>query len=130
MLRSRRTCRPCPRAVHTRDQALGLQTLPPSATLACLAQELKSLSGDERDDAERRAKQRLLGNIRLIAELFNKGQVNDRIMLLILADLLGAPDNDPPEDSVEVGRGGGGRCARATAWEAVWPCRCRPTRVA
>lgn len=30
------------------------------------------------------------------------GQVNDRIMLLILADLLGGPDNDPPEESVEV----------------------------
>lgn len=29
-------------------------------------------------------------------------QVNDRIMLLILADLLGAADNDPPEDSLEV----------------------------
>lgn len=33
------------------------------------------MSGDERYDAERRAKQRLLGNIRLIAELFNKEQV-------------------------------------------------------
>ncbi|PRW56412.1 eukaryotic initiation factor [Chlorella sorokiniana] len=63
---------------------------------------LKSMSGDERDDAERRAKQRLLGNIRLISELFNKEQVNDRIMLLILADLLGAADNDPPEDSLEA----------------------------
>lgn len=70
-----------------------------------LAQQLKSLPAEERYDAERRAKQRLLGNIRLIAELFNKAQVNDRIMLLILADLLGGPDNDPPEDSVEV-RGG------------------------
>lgn len=29
-------------------------------------------------------------------------QVNDRIMLLILSDLLGAADNDPPEDSLEV----------------------------
>jgi translation initiation factor 4G len=77
--------------------------------------QLKSLSGDERDDAERRAKQRLLGNIRLIAELFNKAQVNDRIMLLILADLLGGADNDPPEDSVEVGQGEGG-CALCWGW--------------
>lgn len=128
------------------------------------------MNGDEREDAERRAKQRLLGNIRLISELLNKSmvgrgaagrgraadlcarmatgplpgmplrravctwrraqyywgppsmppnppcppppptthalcpprQVNDRIMLLILSDLLGGPDNDPPEDSVEV----------------------------
>ncbi len=38
-------------------------------------QAIKGMSGDERDDADRRAKQRLLGNIRLIAELFNKEQV-------------------------------------------------------
>ena len=74
-------------------------------------QELKSLPAEERPDAERRAKQRLLGNIRLIAELFNKAQVNDRIMLLILADLLGGADNDPPEDSVEVRGGQGGVAA-------------------
>jgi hypothetical protein len=86
-----------------------------AAPLPALAQQLKSLSGDERDDAERRAKQRLLGNIRLIAELFNKAQVNDRIMLLILADLLGGADNDPPEDSVEVGQGEGG-CALCWGW--------------
>ncbi len=67
----------------------------------CL-QEIKTLPAELRADAEKRAKQRLLGNIRLIAELFNKAQVNDRIMLLILADLLGGVDNDPPEDSVEV----------------------------
>jgi translation initiation factor 4G len=53
----------------------------------------------ERPDAERTAKQRLLGNIRLIAELFKKDMVNSRIMLLIMADLLG---NDASEESVEA----------------------------
>ena len=61
-----------------------------------------ALPPTEREEAERRAKQRLLGNIRLIAELFKKGMVNDRIMLLILADLLGPGDSEPAEDSVEA----------------------------
>lgn len=64
--------------------------------------EAASLTGDERDDAERRSKQRLLGNVRLIAELFKKGMVNDRIMLLILSDLLGPADGEPGEDCIEA----------------------------
>lgn len=64
--------------------------------------EAAALTGDERDDAERRSKQRLLGNVRLIAELFKKGMVNDRIMLLILADLLSPSDGEPGEDSIEA----------------------------
>ncbi|KAL4445443.1 hypothetical protein ABPG77_011268, partial [Micractinium sp. CCAP 211/92] len=63
---------------------------------------IKGMSGEEREEGARRAKQRLLGNIRLISELLNKSMVNDRIMLLILGDLLGGPDNDPPEESVEA----------------------------
>lgn len=61
------------------------------------------LSSEARDEAARAAKQRLLGNVRLIGQLFNKGMVNDRIVLLIMADLMGAPDNDP------AGHAGGGR---------------------
>jgi translation initiation factor 4G len=61
-----------------------------------------ALTGAERDDGERKAKQRLLGNVRLIAELFKKDMVNDRIMLLILADLLGPADQEPSEDSLEA----------------------------
>lgn len=60
------------------------------------------LSGEEREDAMREAKQRLLGNVRLIAELFKKNMVNDRIMLIILADLLGPSDEEPPEESLEA----------------------------
>lgn len=57
----------------------------------------------EREESERLAKQRLLGTIRLIAELFKKGQVNDRIMLLILADLLGGgAGHEPSIESVEA----------------------------
>lgn len=59
-------------------------------------------TGDKRDDLERKAKQRMLGNVRLIAELFKKSMVNDRIMLLILSDLLGPSDSDPSEDSLEA----------------------------
>lgn len=62
----------------------------------------RQLSGEEREEADRQAKQRLLGNVRLIAELFKKGMVNDRIMLLILADLLGPPDDEPGEDPLEA----------------------------
>ena len=64
--------------------------------------EARALGSDERDDAERKAKQRVLGNVRLIAELFKKGMVNDRIMLLILSDLLGPADQEPSEDNVEA----------------------------
>jgi translation initiation factor 4G len=60
------------------------------------------LTGESREDAERKAKQRLLGNVRLIAELFKKGMVNDRIMLLILSDLLGPSDGEPSEDALEA----------------------------
>ena len=38
----------------------------------CWLQGLSSLGGMELESAERRVKQRTLGNIRLIAELFNK----------------------------------------------------------
>lgn len=61
-----------------------------------------NLAVGEREDAQRKAKLRLLGNIRLIAELFRKKMVNDRIMLLILGDLLGPSTNEPSEESVEA----------------------------
>jgi len=65
--------------------------------------EAQAHSGDAREESERKAKQRLLGNVRLIAELFKKGMVNDRIMVLILSDLLGSADGqEPSEDSIEA----------------------------
>lgn len=62
----------------------------------------KLAGGLEKEDVQARAKNRLLGNVRLIAELFKKALVNDRIMLLILSDLLGPADNNPAEDWLEA----------------------------
>ena len=45
---------------------------------------------------------RTLGNIRLIAELFNKGIVAERIVTVCITELLGDPKADPIEDNVEV----------------------------
>ncbi len=55
------------------------------------------------DPAEKGAKQRLLGVVRLAAELFRKGMLTDRIVLLILGDLLGPSTGEPPEDRLEAG---------------------------
>jgi len=64
----------------------------------------EKLSGglEKKEDVQARAKNRLLGNVRLIAELFKKALVNDRIMLLILSDLLGPAENNPAEDWLEA----------------------------
>lgn len=59
-------------------------------------------SSADKEEIQAKAKNRMLGNVRLIAELFKKGMVNDRIMLLILSDLLGPPENNPSEDSLEA----------------------------
>lgn len=56
----------------------------------------------DKEESQARAKNRLLGNVRLIAELFKKEMVNDRIMVLILSDLLGPAENNPSEDSLEA----------------------------
>lgn len=56
----------------------------------------------ENKEVQARAKNRLIGNVRLIAELFKKALVNDRIMLLILSDLLGPAENNPAEDWLEA----------------------------
>ena len=57
---------------------------------------------EKKEEVQARAKNRLLGNVRLIAELFKKALVNDRIMLLILSDLLGPAENNPSEDWLEA----------------------------
>lgn len=48
----------------------------------------KSPAGPERDEAERAARNRTLGTIRLVGELFKKSVINDRIVLVVLRDLL------------------------------------------
>lgn len=65
-------------------------------------QKLASTPADEKEDAERRVKMRTLGNIRLIAELFNKGIVAERIVTVCITELIGDLKADPIEDNVEV----------------------------
>ena len=56
----------------------------------------------EKDEAERKVKNRTLGNIRLIAELFNKGIIAERIVVVCIEELIGDAKADPSEDNVEV----------------------------
>ena len=56
----------------------------------------------EKDEAERKVKNRTLGNIRLIAELFNKGIIAERIVIVCIEELIGDAKADPSEDNVEV----------------------------
>ena len=67
----------------------------------CL-QRLSSVPAEEREEAERGVKMRTLGNIRLIAELFNKGIVAERIVTACITELIGDLKADPIEDNVEV----------------------------
>ena len=68
----------------------------------CRAQALKSVGPEEKEAAERRVKQRTLGNIRLIAELYKKGVVTERILHFAIDDLMGDTKADPAEAKVEV----------------------------
>ncbi len=83
-------------------------------------QGLVGLQGEELGEAETRAKQQLLGVVRLIAELYKMKVLPEMIMNVCVSDLLGDEKNVPPEDNIEVcciGRGGdeclgrsGGEC--------------------
>ena len=65
-------------------------------------QKLSSMSGQERADSERQVKLRSLGNIKFIAELFNKGIVAEKIVVICIDMLLATAKADPKEDNVEV----------------------------
>jgi len=58
----------------------------------------------ERQAAEKSVKDRTLGNVRLIAELFNKGLVSERILHSCLRDMLSISSDVqlPHEDNLEV----------------------------
>ena len=62
-------------------------------------QALGKMSGPELEAAERTIKQRTLGNLRLIGELFNKEVVREPILHVCMGELLG----ETTEDNVEVG---------------------------
>ena len=70
---------------------------------AGVVQALKSQPADELEVAQRRVKLRTLGNIRLIAQLFNEGVVAEKIVHACIGDLLGNPKAPPVEDNAEVG---------------------------
>lgn len=63
---------------------------------------LRSLSGEDREENERRVKLRMLGNIRLIAELYKKRIVPEKIMYQIVSDLMGDAKANPHEDFIEA----------------------------
>ena len=68
----------------------------------CVWQALKQEPEDGLEAAQRRVKLRTLGNIRLIAQLFNKGVVAEKIVHACIADLLGNSKAPPIEDNAEV----------------------------
>lgn len=77
------------------------QTPPPPFSFL---QGLKSIRDpEERQAAEKKVKSRTLGNLRLIAELFRKDVVNEKIIHLCLRELLEAPPKElPHEDNIEA----------------------------
>ncbi|PNH12771.1 Eukaryotic initiation factor iso-4F subunit p82-34 [Tetrabaena socialis] len=70
-------------------------------------EDLASISDqDERDAAERAVKKRVLGNMRLISELYKQDMVKDWIMVTCIDELLTSratkASKTPPEDNIEV----------------------------
>ncbi|GLC43129.1 Eukaryotic translation initiation factor 4 gamma 1 [Pleodorina starrii] len=70
-------------------------------------EELASITDPaEREDAERRVKKRVLGNMRLISELYKQDMVKDWIMVTCIDELLSARPTKaaktPPEDNIEA----------------------------
>lgn len=75
-------------------------------------QALVSISDSaERDEAERNVKKRVLGNMRLMSELYKQEMVKDWIMVTCIDELLLARATKgakvPPEDNIEVRNWGG-----------------------
>ncbi|GLI58622.1 hypothetical protein VaNZ11_000357 [Volvox africanus] len=70
-------------------------------------EELASISDPtEREEAERRVKKRVLGNMRLMSELYKQDMVKDWIMVTCIDELLSAratkSAKTPPEDNIEA----------------------------
>lgn len=60
----------------------------------------ENLEPEEREAAERRVKQRMLGTVRLISELYKQAVVKEKIMLVCIRELLSK--TVPPEDNIEA----------------------------
>mmetsp|Transcript_38895 Transcript_38895/g.86508 ORF Transcript_38895/g.86508 Transcript_38895/m.86508 type:complete len:781 (+) Transcript_38895:79-2421(+) len=65
---------------------------------------LKNMPGPEREDAERQVKKRVMGNMRLISELYKLDMAKDWIMMTCMEELLLSREKGkaPPEDSIEA----------------------------
>lgn len=58
---------------------------------------------EEREAAERKVKGRTMGTVRLIGELYKKDIVSEKILTVVIKELLAAPDKAvPPEDNIEA----------------------------
>lgn len=68
------------------------------------AQATEQVAEEQKEATARTAKMRTLGNIRLIAELFKKSVVPEKIVLVCVQDLMGDPKQEPSENNVEVCR--------------------------
>lgn len=65
-------------------------------------QKLSDTPDNEREYAERMVKMRTLGNIRLVAELYKKGVVQEKIIQFVMQELTGDGRQEPLEDNIEV----------------------------
>ena len=57
---------------------------------------------EQKESTVRTAKMRTLGNIRLIAELFKKSVVPEKIVHMCVQDLIGDAKHEPTENNVEA----------------------------
>ena len=65
-------------------------------------QAIESVPEEQKEAVARGAKMRTLGNIRLIAELFKKSVVPEKIVHMCVSDLTGDAKQEPSENNVEV----------------------------
>ena len=67
-----------------------------------MLQAIESAAEELKEASARTAKMRTLGNIRLIAELFKKSVVPEKIVHVCIQDLMGDTKQEASEDNVEV----------------------------
>ena len=67
-------------------------------------QAIEKVAEEQKEATARTAKMRTLGNIRLIAELFKKSVVPEKIVHMCVQDLIGDAKQEPIENNVEASR--------------------------
>lgn len=72
------------------------------STCLSLLQAIEQVPQEQKESVTRTAKMRTLGNIRLIAELFKKSVVPEKIVHMCIQDLTGHDKHEPSENNVEV----------------------------